>query len=177
MKVSFDTEKKEAIIDGVVYDLQERKSKTMADTIEQWIGAKEWDETVTTIQNWYYGSMRKTAWCCTTVSYTAEVTGVLNQLGGKAEDCDVLKNRMIGLNRLDATKNHGGGAYNAKRGDVVFISSKETLADVTHVGIVSKINLDNGELVVTSGNSSDSIKQDRYNYFTDKRVVAFGRVD
>lgn len=179
MLVSVDTNTMKATIDEKIYNLvAEKKLENLADIIEQWIGAKEWDETVTTIQKWFYnGVMRKTAWCATTVSYTANIANKLSLIGGKADNCDVMKENMIRLNHLDATKNHGGGAYKAKRGDIAFLSSKNTLADVTHVGIVSSINHQTGELVVTSGNSQNSIRKDSYNYLNDKKVVAFGRID
>lgn len=182
MKVTIDTNTMKATIDGVEYNLAKPaepvKLTNLADILEQWIGAKEWDETVTTIQKWFYnGATPKTAWCATTVSYTANIADKLAQLGGKADNCDTMKENMIRLDRVDATKNHGGGAYKAKRGDIVFLSSKSTLADITHVGIVSSINHTTGELVVVSGNSQDSIRKDTYNFLTDKKVIAFGRID
>lgn len=178
MDIRINTESKQAFINGEEYLLTKKSQlKNLADVIEQWIGAKEWDETVTTIITWYYGDMRKVAWCAITVSYVANLLDKLDQIGGKAADCDVIKNRMISLDRLDATAQYGGGAYQAKRGDIIFLSSKHTLEDVTHVGIVSEIDHATGRVVVTSGNSADQIKKDEYNYRTNPKVVAFGNIN
>ena len=78
---------------------------------------------------------------------------------------------------LDCTPNYGGGAYKAKRGDLVFFSDNHTYADCTHVGVVQAINYDTGYLQWIGGNTSDAISSKKTNYLTDKYVVAFGRVD
>ena len=58
---------------------------TILQIFRQHEGAKEYDETVTAIQTWYYGEMVKDSWCATSESWAASRAGVLDQLGGKNE--------------------------------------------------------------------------------------------
>lgn len=147
----------------------------MADIMESMLGAVEYDETVTKIQTWFYGTLMKTAWCCTCVSYCAEKAGVAAQTG-KYENVDSMKEFMNSINRLDCTKRYGGGAYKPKRGDVVFMSIAYSYADCTHVGVVAEVDNATGYLKVISGNSNDSIRYTEYNYLQDDYVVAFGNI-
>lgn len=150
--------------------------KTIADYMEQYIGAKEWDDVVEGIQKWFYGRSVHAAWCATGLSYFANMAGV-QYYTGKYENVDTMKEHMNSLGMLDCTANYGGGHYKPKRGDVVFMSSKYTYKDCTHVGIVSEINHDTGRCLITSCNHNDGIGQERRNYITDKYIVAWGRVD
>lgn len=152
------------------------KNKTLADAFEEHIGAKEWDSFVTSIQKWYYGSLVKDAWCCTSVSYFAHQLGLDSQVP-KNENVDRLKDFMVKQGKLDCTKNYGGGAYVAKRGDLVFFSNGFNFKDCTHVGVVQEIHYDTGWLTYISGNANDSIMSKTTNFLTNKYTVAFGRVD
>lgn len=152
------------------------KYKTIADAMEAWVGAKEWDSKVSAIQKWFYGSLVKDAWCCTGLSYFANNVGVEKQTG-RFENVDSMKDYMNTLGRLDCTKNYGGGAYKPKRGDVVFMSNKYTYADCTHVGVVSSVDNKTGAITICSCNDkNDSIGHQERNYLVDKYVVAFGNV-
>ena len=93
------------------------------------------------------------------------------------ENVDDMKKYMDSRNMLDCTKNYGGGHYQAKRGDVVFMSSKYDYLDCTHVGVVAEIDHDTGRVVIISCNHSDMIGIETRNFITDKYVVAWGRVD
>lgn len=152
------------------------KYDTIADAMEAWAGAKEWDEKVTKIQTWFYGRLVKDAWCATGLSYFSAAVEKEDQTG-KFENVDLMKDHMNKLGRLDCTANYGGGAYRPKRGDVVFMSSKHTYADCTHVGTVSAINHNTGEVTICSCNDkNDSIGFQVRNYKTDRYVVAFGNI-
>lgn len=178
MRVEIDTATKTAWLDGKEYALTEKQMsmiKTGADLMEEHLGTKEYEGIVADIQRWYYGRLVKAAWCATSVSYFLDKAGVGKQTG-RFESCTRMLESFKKRGYLDATAFYGGGAYSPKRGDIVFLSWKCKF-DPDHVGFISSINKDTGELVVTSGNSSDMIKQDSYNYFKDKRVIAFGRVD
>lgn len=109
---------------------------TMADFIETMEGAVEWDATVGRIQQWYYGSYVKDAWCATTVSYAAYNCGVQGQVG-RQENVDVLWQKMNADKWY--TANYGGTNRLPKRGDVIFFSRNHTTADLTHVGVVTKV--------------------------------------
>lgn len=153
-----------------------RTYDNIASAMEDWLGAIEWDDKVTAIQTWYYGKMVKDSWCATGLSYFSHVCGKEGQTG-RFENVDRMKEYMNALGRLDCTKNYGGGAYKPKRGDVVFMSSKHTYDDCTHVGVVASINNDTGKVMILSCNDrNDSIGVQERNYLTDSYVVAFGNI-
>lgn len=58
---------------------------TLIEQFEKYIGTREYNGIVATIQTWYYGYVSKTAWCATSMSYMANECGILDQLGGKNE--------------------------------------------------------------------------------------------
>lgn len=58
---------------------------TILEGFQQYEGTKEYDGIVAEIQTWYYGKMKRDAWCATSESYFANRAGVLDQLGGKNE--------------------------------------------------------------------------------------------
>ena len=149
---------------------------TLADCFEAYEGTKEYNGIVAKIQEWYYGYVSKTAWCATSVSYFADYIGIADQVG-KYENVDKMKEHFNTRGFLDCTPTYGGGAYKAKRGDLVFFSDNHTYADCTHVGVVQSINHNTGYLQWIGGNTSDAISSRETNYLTDKYVVAFGRVD
>lgn len=149
--------------------------KTIADFFEQHLGTVEYEGIVETIQTWYYGRLVKAPWCATSVSYFAHLAG-MGDVVGKWENVNRMKEYLRNKDLIDATKQYLGGNYQAKRGDLVFLSSAHSYADCSHVGVVSEINHETGYLKVVSGNSKDSIRFDEYNYLTDKYVVCFGRM-
>lgn len=175
MKVEIDTSTGEISVDGVVV-YREPRGKTIADYMEMCEGAKEWDATVQAIQRWYYGEMVKDAWCCTGLSFFADKAGVSDRVP-KTENVDVLKDIMNSKGMLDCTERHGGGSYKPKRGDIVFMSLKRQYADCTHVGVISSINLETGNVEVISCNCNDAIMRKVYNYKDNGYIVAWGRVD
>lgn len=82
MIIRIDTDTKE-----VTFEENNLKSKlTLADIISNYIGTKEYDGIVATIQKWYYGELVKTSWCATAISYFSNQIGVLEQIGGKNEN-------------------------------------------------------------------------------------------
>lgn len=143
------------------------------------LGTKEYDGIVAEIQKWYYGRLVKAAWCATCVSYFCykyAKQGSFMQTH-KYESCTAMRAALIKNNLYDSTKHYGGGNYKAKIGDIVFISWKNNPNSPDHVGFVHDIDHTTGELLVISGNSSDMIKVDAYNYLNDKRIIGFGRVE
>lgn len=172
MKYIIDTD----TLKMIPYKETEEK-KTLADIILPWVGTKEYDGVVADIQNWYYGFVSKTAWCATCVSYAAHLLGnPVEKYVGKFENVDLMKDHINKQGRLDCTKNYGGGAYTPVRGDLIFFSLKYSYKDCTHVGVVLEANPNTGNVTCISGNSSDMVKIDSYNYYTNKYVVAFGNM-
>lgn len=60
--------------------------KTITDAFAPYVGTKEYDGIVATIQKWFYGDLVKASWCATSVSYFADQIGILDQIGGKNEN-------------------------------------------------------------------------------------------
>lgn len=153
------------------------EKKTLADIMTPWIGTKEYDGVIAEIQNWYYGRLVKDAWCATAVSYAAHLLGgEIEKIVGKYENVDSMKKHLVNQNRLDCTKNYGGGAYKPVRGDLVFFSAVHNYKDCTHVGVILTADNKTGYLETVSGNASDMVKRDTYNYLNDRYVVAFGNI-
>lgn len=180
MNITLDTDTGDCIINGERFKLvkpeepKQTRRQDIADVMETMLGAVEWDDNVKKIQGWYYGRLVKAAWCATCVSYCAAQCDVLGKLGGKHESCSKWIKDLIALNLVDATPRYGGGAYKAKRGDLLFIGG--TLASPDHIGAIAAIDHDTGVIKLVSGNSADSIRYSWHNYKKDNNVLAFVRV-
>jgi len=59
--------------------------------MEKYRGTKEYDGIVAEIQKWFYGSLVKQSWCATCISYFANKLGVLEKIGGKNENVNVMR--------------------------------------------------------------------------------------
>lgn len=112
-------------------------------------------------------------WCMAFVSMCADMVG-LNHLTKFMVDCDSFKNHLISLGRFDATKTHGGGNYRPSKGDIVFISSKENLNDITHVAIIYEYCCD-GNFRIIEGNFYDKMSTRVLNV-NNKTVCGFGNM-
>lgn len=51
----------------------------------------EYNGIVGTIQKWYYGSIVKSAWCATSMSYFANRAGCLDRIGGKNDNVNQMR--------------------------------------------------------------------------------------
>ena len=150
---------------------------TIADAMASGIGAVEWDATVGAIQIWYYGSYVKSAWCTTSLTYYASKVGVSSQVPKNA-NVDTLWNRMSTVKWY--TPQYGGTLRYPKRGDVIFFSNRHTTADLTHVGVVSKVS--GTSISYISGNTTNPTSGGPDGIFehtidiTDMYVVCFAQV-
>lgn len=97
MILTINTETKTLSVNGILTDAEideitfnERTLKlpipTISNELAKYRGTKEYDGIVKTIQEWYYGTLVKTSWCATCVSYFANEVGILDQLGGKSNN-------------------------------------------------------------------------------------------
>ena len=100
-------------------------AKTLTDMFEEYKGAKEWDSTVNSIMKWYYGSAVHVAWCAVSMSYMANKLGILDQFGGKNQNCYEMLNAV----KTAVKKTGKGKVYDKdqlkgrtiKRGTVIFV--------------------------------------------------------
>lgn len=90
-----------------------RNPTTLADLFEKYIGTKEYTGTVAAIQRWYYGSVEKSPWCATAISYFwYQLTGnhILH-----AENVKTLLDQCAGAGMQLITD-----LSSLRRGDIVF---------------------------------------------------------
>lgn len=74
-------------VDGVAYAPRVAAAcVTLVDELRKYRGVKEYTGIVATIQKWYYGMVKQSAWCATCISYFANVCGILPQIGGRNEN-------------------------------------------------------------------------------------------
>lgn len=60
---------------------------TLLDVFEPFLGTKEYNGVIATIQKWYYGSVVKDSWCATSLSWAMGRLGLMMYcLGGKYEN-------------------------------------------------------------------------------------------
>ena len=147
--------------------------KTITDAFEPYIGTHEYDGIVADIQNWYYGTLYRGAWCASSVSYFMNTLGLLDQIGGKNEN---VYEMMIATER--AWKRTGRGKfmyrpeipenYLIRRGTIVFNLNSGTYMTVTsskHVTTAYKdfqFHLRDGSYKALGGNQSDEIRVSEY---------------
>ena len=63
------------------------KIKTVTDEFQAHLGAYEYNDFVKKMIRWYYGYDAQVAWCAISMSYMMNQLGLLNQIGGKNQNC------------------------------------------------------------------------------------------
>lgn len=131
----------------------------MAEQLEKWKGAHEWDGIVSGIQTWFYGCMSKTSWCATTMSYLLTAVGIPT----RCENVKDLLDRAInsGVGRV-YTKNELPKTI--KRGDILFFlweGGKMETTSKKHVTMCEQ-DADGEAILCIGGNQYDGINPVRY---------------
>lgn len=142
-------------------------SKTLTDMFEEHLGAKEYDSFVSKMIKWYYGYDAKVAWCAISMSYMANQLGILDQFGGKHQNCyEMLTAVKLAVKKTgkgkviekDQLRNHL-----IKRGTVIFVLNDDPPMKYTskkHVTTAYKdfVYKGTGTYENLGGNQSDMIK-------------------
>lgn len=148
-------------------------NKTVTDMFQAHIGAHEYDDFVTKMIRWYYdGNFAKVAWCAISMSYMMNQLGLLDQIGGKNQNCyEMLKDvtaavKKTGKGRLTMRENLKKG-QTVKRGAIIFILNDEPPMRVTSKKHVTSANKDfvykgTGTFESLGGNQSDEIMVKSY---------------
>lgn len=163
MKVEINTDTNEVFIDGQLVEVikQQITSKNpgrIADEFAMYRGATEYTGIVHVIQEWYYGSLVKSAWCATAMSYFANQCGLLAAIGGKNENV---------YQMMNACKRANSGTFYSKKnipkqiykGDILFwLWEGETMGvgSSKHVNI-AEYDSYNGNIFAIGGNQKDKI--------------------
>lgn len=148
------------------------RNLTLTDMFQKHYGATEYDSFVMKMLKWYYGYEHKAAWCAISMSYMADQLGILNQFGGKNQNCyEMLKTiektiPKTKLGKLTYKKDIKKGTV-IKRGTVVFIlHSAPPMTKESHKHVTTVYNdfTYNGVESFTSlgGNQGDKIQTKEY---------------
>lgn len=158
-KYIIDTDK--GTVEPYTVAITASKAEQMINILCNHRGDTEYTGLCETIQKWYYGSLVKSAWCATTISYLFSKVDINH----KAENV----NRL----RLSLSSDHYNGSYyegndipkQIKRGDILFwLWSGDKMSDTSskHVGIAEyDSNTDN--IYCIGGNQKDKICTLAYN--------------
>lgn len=138
----------------------------IVDFLAQFNGSTEWDNVVSRIQNWFYGSLIKAPWCATCMSWAFNRMGIPVD---KAENVYTLMRNC----QYAATQGHGtfyskSELPELKRGDVCFLLFSGTTMTTTskkHVTAYVK-DAECGRIRCIGGNQSDQIKASDYDRST-----------
>lgn len=146
----------------VPYSAPTSKKEQMIAILEAHRGETEYNGLCGVIQRWYYGSLVKTAWCATTVSY------LLNQVGITSHKADNVNNLRVSLK-----SDHYNGTYYEgkdipaliKRGDILFwLWNGDTMTNGSskHVGLAAH-DSNGSSIYCIGGNQKDKICTLSYN--------------
>lgn len=150
-----------------------KKIKTVTDLFQEHLGAHEYDSFVTKMIKWYNdGGFAKVAWCAISMSYMMNQLGLLDQIGGKNQNCyrmlvsTAAANKKTGKGKLLYRKDLKPGDV-IKRGSIIFIlksAAPMTEGSDKHVTSAYEDFVYNGSgwFDALGGNQSDYIQVKKY---------------
>lgn len=110
------------------------------------------------------------AWCAIFVTWCKIVAGIDKKIIPNFASCDIGKEWFMKRGLWQNARAYGG-CYEPKRGDIIFFSSKYTINDSTHVGIVTSLS---GNAVSTiEGNTSNKVARRSYSV-ASKYIIGYG---
>lgn len=143
---------------GTCISYRDTNPYTLADAMKPYRGVIEYNGIVEDIQKWYYGSLIKSSWCATGISYFADQLGILEQFGGKNENVRLM---------MDACSKSVKGKFFdnknipklIKKGDVLFMLWSGAVMNTTsskHV-TVAEYDSDSSTIFCIGCNQKDKI--------------------
>lgn len=142
--------------------------KTVTDMFEPYIGTKEYNGIVKTIQEWFYGDLVKASWCATSMSYMLNQLGLLSKIGKKQENVYQMMKmcEKSGAGTFYYRSNIPSG-YVIKRGTIVFMLNSDPPMTETSSKHVTSMYEDtvwkgSGNWKGLGGNQSDMIRVSQY---------------
>lgn len=161
----------EVIIDGVKYVPEKDTNLTVADVFTKYIGTKEYDGVVATIQKWYYGTLVKASWCATSLSWCLSQLGIMKYTIGKKQEN--VYHFVTAIRNTGTAKEISVGA-DLKRGDILVFNWNGSFSPTSDKHITS-CNEDTkscaDSIPCIGGNQSDMICI--ANYPRNKLVAVF----
>ena len=149
------------------------KTKTVTDLFQEHLGAHEYDSFVTKMIKWYNdGGFAKVAWCAISMSYMMNQLGLLDQIGGKNQNCyrmlvsTAAANKKTGKGKLLYRKDLKSGDV-IKRGSIIFIlKSAAPMTELSEKHVTSAyedfVYNGSGWFDSLGGNQSDYIQVKKY---------------
>lgn len=133
---------------------------TILEGFGQYEGTKEYDGIVAEIQTWFYGKMKRDAWCATSESYFANRAGVLDQLGGKNEGVREMYEACRKAHAGGRVYEYGRIPETIPEGAVLFFL-RNGASHVTNANETRKYDR-YGYIACLGGNQDDAIKVKNY---------------
>lgn len=137
---------------------------TLADVYEKYNGTVEYEGIIKNMQEWFYGSMVKSAWCATSLCWCLAQLGLLNYTIGKKQAAyENVYHLTLAL--ISGTCDYIGYPEDLKRGDIVAFNFSGNFSPVSnkHITVVYKDYEGDGNLWCIGGNQSDKIQVTAYN--------------
>lgn len=129
---------------------------TLLDVFEPFLGTKEYNGVIATIQKWYYGTLEEDSWCATALSWAMGRLGLMVYcLGGKYEN---VYNLHLGIEAEGKCKLINPHDESMIPGDIVIMCFSEnfTWTSNNHVTVFNK-DVNNDKFIGRGGNQNDSI--------------------
>lgn len=143
-------------------DVPETKGEKLYKLFKQFEGTKEYDGIVAQIQKWYYGSLVKSSWCATAVSYFMDQIGI----PVKAENVNEMRVKCYKLASIGTgqywSRTTSGLPATLRRGDILFwLWSGDGMSNTSskHVGVCAaeKVTIQSAIVPCIGGNQDNKI--------------------
>lgn len=153
------------VIDGVTFLRQgaapAKVSPALADELNKYHGACEYDTTVAKMIRWFYGYDCKVSWCAIAVSYICNELGCLDAIGGKNDNVNKMRNACI------KAASNGYGQYfikseiplQIKKNDILFFlwEGKEMTDNSSKHVCIAEFDTKADMLYCIGGNQKDKV--------------------
>lgn len=143
--------------------VQNKDYITIADVFEKYEGTVEYTGIVKNMQEWFYGSLVKSAWCATSLCWCLAQLGLLKYTIGKKKR--VYENVYhLTLALISGSCDYVEYPTELKRGDIVTLNFSGKFSPVSskHITVVYKDYEGDGQIVCIGGNQGDKIQVSTY---------------
>lgn len=156
VKISSLTEDPETVTNSLA------KCYKMIELLNNNHGTVEYNGIIKDIQEWYYGSLVKAAWCATALSYFANQVGL--DIGGKAENVYTMLQQIKKSSEGKVYEGYSNIPDRIEKGDILFWcwdGGTMNSGSSKHVGI-AEYGSSSNTIYCIGGNQSDKICTKEY---------------
>lgn len=150
-------------INGIDYKpVTEPDYFTVSDVYYHYLGTKEYDGIIATIQRWYYGTLVKDSWCATSMSWALAQLGLREYtLKGKYENVYLMNNALsqgVSDNRCERVN-----VNDLRYGDILIFCWDDNFSLTAGKHITSYVErYDSNYVKCIGGNQNDGIFEKNY---------------